>query len=256
MKNKPLVVRATVVAAFALICAGCSLGGGVATSPLPEEGANNVTPAQSPQAPLSSGSCANPYLPVVQGATWTRSHASALGDSTSTATIAEVSPNGFVVERILNLANGESLGWQETWACAADGLVQFPSNELAALVGLSSQSVTVNVLASQGVTLPRNIQPGDAWSQAFDLEMVAPDGTFAYSVTYNFTAIGLEQVSVPAGTFTGIKLQNHMTMTASGQTMEFDIDYWFVQGVGLVKYVTSFDGVVSSTVETKSYSIP
>jgi len=59
------------------------------------------------------------------------------------------------------------------------------------------------------------------------------------ALTYNFKAIGLESVTVPAGTFNAMKIQINVTSqtTTASRTNNIVVDgfEWFVPGVGAVK---------------------
>ena len=82
-----------------------------------------------------------------------------------------------------------------------------------------------------------------------------------------FTALGVESVSVPAGTFEAMKVEVVTTIninaTFQGTTVPVTFTgtttSWYVQGVGWVKSVSTseFGGISSSdTIELQSYSIP
>lgn len=246
--------HAPILAALAVFLAivACGGGNGAAGTEPPTPAPTAAAPAATPAAGTG---CDNPYVPVVDGATFERRTTSVLGESTQTATIKNVHTDGFSVERTGVLSGGRAYTYLENWSCTPEGLVQAPSDDLAAIATGANGTVTVETVSNDGVTLPKDIQAGDTWSEKFTVNVVGPDATTPWDVAYEFQAIGTEDVSVPAGTFTALHLTNHMTWL-SGAVPAMDLDYWFAQGVGLVKSSYSMEGLGSGTTELVSYTIP
>lgn len=241
-----------VIGALSLVSAACAGSGNA--SPVPP-GTNVAASTPVPQAAVSGADCENPYVPVVEGATFKRRTTSSLGESTQTATIKDVRSDGFSVERTGVLSSGRAYTYLENWSCTPEGLVQAPTDELAAIATDASGTVSVQARSNEGVTLPRNAQPGDTWTETFNVDVIGPDSTSNWTVTYDFKAIGMEQVTVPAGTFTAIHLTNRITWV-NGGLPPMDIDYWFAQGVGLVKSGFTMGELSTGTTDLVSYSIP
>ena len=236
-----------------LMGTACRLG---SSTPAPAATGPEVTPSSAaPQATSASTNCDNPYFPVVEGATSTWKVSSSAGEAVRTATIQDVGPNGFSVKKTGELSGGRPYSLVEQWSCVAAGLIQYPTGDLALVATGINGTVTAAALSNEGTTLPRNIQPGDTWSQTFNGEVTGPSSSANWTVTYDFTAVGLEQVIVPAGTFTAIKLTNHITWPNSG-IPDMDMAYWFAQGVGPVKTVFSMDGKDLGTSELASSTLP
>jgi hypothetical protein len=236
-----------------LMGTACSLG---SSTPAPAATGPEATPSSAaPQATSASTNCDNPYFPVVEGATSTWKVSSSAGDAVRTATIKDVGPNRFSVEKKGELSGGRTYTLVDKWSCVDAGLVQYPTGELVAVAKGLNGEVTASVGENEGPTLPRDIQPGDTWIQTFNGEVTGPDSTTNWTVTYNFTAAGLEQVTVPAGTFTAMKLTNLITWPNSG-IPDMEMSYWFAQGVGLVKTVFSMEGIDPGTSELASYTLP
>ena len=236
--------------ALQLLASACS---GSETAVLATAETSASTPV--PPSGASSGNCENPYLPVVEGATFTRRSTSSAGETDQTATIKDVTQEGFSVERTGVLSGGRAYTLVENWSCADEGLIQAPSDELAAIATGSKGTVTVQTVSNEGVTLPKDVKAGDTWGETFNVDVTGSDATTNWTVTYEFAAVGLEQVTVPAGTFTAMKLTNHITWP-NGGIPEMDVAYWFVQEVGLVKTAFSWGGVDAGTSELISYHIP
>jgi hypothetical protein len=120
-----------------------------------------------------------------------------------------------------------------------------------------------------GVTIPTAIEPGDTWRQSFLIhgegfisdEMTATtDGT----VRIAFEAIGTDEVAVPAGTFSALRIDMHVRLQleidTGGGAVPFhstvDGSSWFAQGVGMVKAANEGDiGDTLATSETVLTSV-
>lgn len=267
--------------AMALVLAACS-----GTPTAGDTGAGQATPgdaggAQTGGEPSTgetgqdtggdavTGLCANPFFPVVNGATWTYSATGGIEDFGFTNTITNAGADGFTLETAYTLEG--NLHTSQGWACQADGLVALeynggPSAALSA-EGLSVDYVTT---ANSGITIPANLAVGSSWSQTMQLEgdMTLAEGmtgTATGGVTYTANAVGTESVSTPAGTFDAIKVEMqqdfNVTASLSGVTVPLSFTgvttVWYVSGVGMVKTVQTEDLMgTTTTVELQSYAIP
>ncbi len=237
--------------ALFLASAAC-VGGTPAAAPVGTEEAAATPPSLSSP---SSEDCDNPYLPVVEGATYNRKSTSTLGESTQTVTIKDVRPDGFSVERTGVLPSGRSYTYLENWSCTPQGLIQAPTDDLAAIATGANATVTVETVSNDGVTLPKDVEAGDTWAETFTVNVIGPDSTSPWTVQYEFKAIAVESVIVPAGAFSALHLTNRITWL-NGAVPSMDIDYWFSPEVGLVKSAYAFEGLSSGTTELVSYTIP
>lgn len=212
--------------------------------------------------------CTNAYYPVRQGATWTyKSTGGPAGEYSFTDAITSVRDDGFT----LSTQIGELTRTQE-WTCTAEGLAALQLGGAPAAM-LNSQNIQLNLDISNGsgVTFPSQINPGDQWEQTLNVtgNVVAfnEEAEAAGDVQMNFSAVGNESVTVPAGTFDALRVDVDVTLnieaTYEGITLPVtfsgDYAYWFAQGVGWVK--ASGTGTVlgssfSDTTELQSYSIP
>jgi len=229
--------------------------GSVSTPAPAPTGAQDVVSSAVPHATTASIGCANPYFPVVEGTTSTWRVSSSAGETVQTATIKDVAAQGFSVEKIGELPSGREYTLVEKWSCVPAGLVQYPTGELVAVATGLNGEVTASVGENEGATLPRDIQPGDTWHQTFNGDVSGPDSTTNWTVNYDFAAVGLEEVTLPAGTFTAMKLTNHISWPNSG-IPEMEMTYWFAEGEGLVKTVFSMDGEALGTSELVSRDSP
>jgi hypothetical protein len=218
-----------------------------------------------------TGVCANDYYPIVNGATWTYSGTGVTGAFTSISTITDVSGTNFTLTNQF----GELTATQQ-WSCTPEGLVALeytggPESTLSTGSGLSGTFQTTDVT---GVTYPPHISAGDTWTQTYTIhgDMSVTEGQTATAdgtVSQDYTAVGTESVTVPAGTFEAMKLEVtlHFDMVIAMGTgitlpMAFDLEStnWLVPGIGWVKSdatTTGAGGEIShSTSELLSYSIP
>jgi hypothetical protein len=233
------------------------------------------TPSQSPTSESSSATqpptgndaanhaCANPYLPIIAGAAWNYSLTGSATD-TFTRSILSVDENEFTEQDVF----GAGVTRQGKWSCDNGSLIALdPANGPSA--GVSSYSLDVDFQTKElsGVTLPATIHAGDTWSQSITLE-----GTSTISgqsipaknhTTSDCTAVGLESVTVPAGTFDAMridcKVSIHITITMNGTDIPTNLNMnstnWYAEKVGLIKAVSSGAGF-DSTIELTSYTIP
>jgi hypothetical protein len=239
--------------------------------------AANQTPgsalATAPPSPVSeateaakatTSSCQNDLFPVKKGAKWTYTGQFSKNPYTRVFAISNIGTDDFQgTMRITDGSGNVLIDTIDSWQCTTVGLV-----ELAGPLGVTLQSAyggaTMKTLSTSGVTIPSQIKTGDTWGQVSQLEFTSSQETNQSTLTYNFSAFGSEQVTVPAGTFNATKVQIHASTQAvlSGQTVAVTVAgfEWFALGVGPVR---SSDTVyafgipfASEEGELQSYQIP
>lgn len=214
------------------------------------------------------GLCTNVYYPVRQGATWTyKSTGGPAGEYSFMDTITSARENGFT----LTTQIGDLTRTQE-WTCNADGLAALQLGGAPAAM-LNSQNIQLNLDISNatGVTFPSQINPGDEWQQTMNVTgnvtMMNQEADATGNAQMNFSAMGNESVTVPAGTFDALKVavdvRLNVDATYEGITLPVSFSgeytYWFAPGVGWVKSSGTGNVLGSSftdTTELQSYSIP
>lgn len=214
------------------------------------------------------GLCTNVYYPVRQGATWTyKSTGGPAGEYSFMDTITSARENGFT----LSTQIGDLTRTQE-WTCNADGLAALQLGGAPAAM-LNSQNIQLNLDISNatGVTFPSQINPGDEWQQTMNVTgnvtMMNQEADATGNAQMNFSAMGNESVTVPAGTFDALKVavdvRLNVDATYEGITLPVSFSgeytYWFAPGVGWVKSSGTGNVLGSSftdTTELQSYSIP
>jgi hypothetical protein len=247
-----------------------------ATEPATQAATEPATEAAT-EAPVTSGGgmpvtgegfCANAYYPVRQGATWTYKSAGGPGGAYGfTDTITSVQDDGFTLStQIGNLTRTQE------WACKPEGLVALQLGGVpAALLNSQNMQFDLQVRNATGVTLPSEINAGDQWDHSLDFEghvkVANREGTASGNAKTHFNAIGVESVTVPAGTFDAMKVQADAKLVFNvnygGLTLPVTFNssytYWFAQGVGWVKAAGSgsFAGsAFSENLALQSYNVP
>jgi len=256
----------------------CSLPGNetpTQTIPATEQPQATATATEPPVTSEGNGTpvageglCANAYYPVREGATWSyKSKGSPAGDYSYTDTITSVHEDGFTLT-----SQFEGVTRTQEWACKPEGLVALQLGGPSA-AALNTQNMQLNLMVNNvsGVTFPNEITTGDQWQHTLDfegkLDIAGTSAEATGSAQTNFSALGTESVTVPAGTFDAMKIQVDSTIninaTFQGISMPVAFSgkytFWFAQGVGAVK--ASGTGEIAGTsftetIELQSYNIP
>jgi hypothetical protein len=256
-------------------CGGTAPTGDAGSAPTGAEatGATQPTVAVATQdsgGVPASGACAHPFYPVVLNAT----HAyiiSGEGIDTSnfTQTITEMRADGFTLT-----SQFDELTLTQQWTCSAEGIaaLEYGGGSAAVLsaVGLNAQFKTTNMT---GVSLPANLIPGATWNQSFSIEGTmdmgeAGEASAAGSAVMDFEAIGMESVSVAAGTFDAMRVETttsiNMQVTMMGLKVpvmfEGNTISWYAEGIGWIKSddTATLEGAdpIVTTIELQSYTTP
>ena len=226
------------------------------------------SPSSPPGTTLVEGACANRYFPVVQGATWTyESKGSPAGTYQFTDTVSTVQSDGFT----LTSKYGNDLRMEE-WKCSAAGLVVLRLGG-PAIATLKSQDMNFDFEFKnvQGLSIPVQIKPNDTWGKSLEFEgnmdLAGESAAAAGNSQVEYTALGSEQITVPAGTFQAVKVQseNNIVFTILVQGISVPVsfsgtyNYWYAEGVGWVKAEGkgNITGIsFTEKIELQKYSIP
>lgn len=212
----------------------------------------------------AAGACANPYYPVKAGATWSyQSTGSIAGTYKFTDTISDVQPNGFTLT-----TQFDKLTRTQEWSCDDDGLKAL---ELGGGLEMQNMNLQVETQNATGVSYPKIINVGDQWDYTLDftgkMTIGGNAGEAKGSETVHYTAIGMENVTVPAGTFDALKIQGVTTLNVSvtyqGLTIPVAFtstyDSWLVKDVGMVKSqgtASINNSSFTENIELQTYNIP
>lgn len=243
-----------VAAAFSL--AACNLPA-PETTPTPTAGFNvpvsvteiPATPTLPPPPVLQNDRCGNPYYPIVDGATWTYTITTDGSVTTATHTMDVVDDGSFT----LTVRDGDSV-FTLDGTCGDDGVILLDVPGVSATYSDSEGGSTLSTTNDDGVTVPDDVQVGDDWSQT--TSVVGSSGgevTLSATITTSYKALGYEIVTVPAGTFNALKVEQTGSLTIQGSPA-FDTHgfIWYAQGVGVVK--SGLEGTYMA--ELVSYNIP
>lgn len=220
----------------------------------PTQGAvNEVQGSTAPQDPTprpptetpavvqpSNDECGHPYYPVVDGGVWI--FRGSQGEFTHILSTGENGAFTIIVE-------GEDSTFTIEGQCTPEGisLVDAPGDSLTyeGESGSSSMSTT----AIEGVTLPITMKVGDRWSQTLDVSVSSDGDPIRYTITMDYSIPGSEVVTVPAGTFETLIIEQRSGTDGSSTVFQ---TLWYAQGVGAVK--SDIEGVGVS--ELVSYTFP
>jgi len=213
-----------------------------------------------PTAPFDTSECDNPYLPSDEGVAWTfAGESSSTGTYTRTDEIIASENDSFTIATQLT-----KVLYTQEFLCTDAGLVNMEPNQsdIAAMFSGPSGPVTVHRISNSGVTLPPEIQAGDSWQQVFEWDAVGTRASGHGTFTHDFTAVGIEAVNVPAGTFDALRI-DAVIQREIGSTPSFSGTYtttvWMAEDVGLVKSVGSsqIPGVeFTDSLELTSFNSP
>ena len=232
--------------------------------PAPTTEVPTATEAPTSVPEPSVHACTNPYMPIVVGATWNYKLTGPLPD-TFTHSILSVDESSFVEQDVF----AAGVTRQGTWNCENGSLIALdpPSGASANVNTENNVSVDFETKDLSGVTIPAAINAGDTWSQSLTLEGTQTINGTSFPASNQLTsdckAIGMESVTVEAGTFDAMRVECQTTMNLSlsmgdvpiQNTLNLTGTNWYAEGVGLVKTLTTGLGF-DSTTELISYTIP
>lgn len=151
------------------------------------------------------------------------------------------------------------------WICTSDGIISYDFGNIS--IAAMGEVVSMDVTDTSGVFLPaaRLLAPGYSWSENYTLVMnIALEGVSIDTSTSSagtWTAVGMETVSVPAGTFEAMRIEGTQNVSMSGFMGMGGVDsairstFWFAEGVGIVRYTSSSEGY-TSVGELTAYTVP
>ena len=201
-----------------------------------------LQPVDTPESDEEYGdvNCTHPFYPVADGATWTY----AISDGGSTTHTMSVDAFGDFTINVSSADITASIDGQ----CTQDGIIIMNAPGATTNVNSENGDAAVVAVNVSGVTIPNDIHEGQQWSQVVEVTSKLDKST----IETHYTVIGFENVTVPAGDFYALKVEQSGYVTVFGQKVEMHGFQWFVEEVGVVK--SEMDG--APTVELVSYDIP
>jgi hypothetical protein len=264
-KRKNKMKKIIAIVFLVLSSLACNFGATQPDTTQPNITENSVTESTSVTQAPSQNACDNLYSPVIVGATWTYDLQGPVPD-TYVHSIVSIDGNTFVEQDVF----GTGVTRQGQWKCENGNLIALnPSSGGSSNVSTENGvSVDFQTTELKGITLPATINAGDTWSQEIFLQgtQTIQGNTFPASnrTTSSCTAIGIESVTVIAGTFDAMKVEclNKIAVSLEMQagnpsqfTIELVANIWYAPNVGMVKTTNTGSGL-DSVIELVSYSIP
>lgn len=198
------------------------------------------TPVPTTVVENNSDECDNPFYPVSDGATWEYS----LSSGGSAVYVMAVDENGAFT---FNIQGNES-SFTIDGDCTDEGIVIMNAPGAMTTITDDAGNAVVSTTDVEGVTLPKDIKINDQWSQTINVVT----GDQKSVVQTDYTAIGFENITVPAGNFYALKVEQSGYVEIFGQKVKMHGYQWFAEGVGTVK--SAMDDAPSA--ELVSYDIP
>ena len=199
---------------------------------------NTPIPNSTPEGDESE--CENPFYPVADEATWFFSV------STGGNTISTMSADDF--GKFTITAEGANSTFTYDGQCDSEGVTIMDYPGAQTTYSGENGSSTVSTLTVSGVSLPNDIGQGQQWTQIITVTTEAGSSV----IETNYTAVGFENITVPAGDFYALKVEQSGYVTVFGQKVDMHGFTWYAEGVGVVK--SAMDG--APTVELTMYDIP
>jgi hypothetical protein len=209
----------------------------------------------TPTARVSASACDHPYFPLRPGASW--SYATTEGDVSWSVSDA----GGGSAQLGISFPSGSMA---THWTCTSDGIVSYDFGTISS--SEVSATVSMDVVDSSGVWLPSAelLTPGYSWTNNYTTKVstsaLGASVDMESTTNESMTVVGTESVSVPAGTFDALRVDGTISSTFSGPmgaipSSTTNSSYWYVEGVGVVKYTYNTSGY-SGGGQLTSYSVP
>src|SRR4030042_2102349 len=180
--------------------------------------------------------CDNLYYPSTVGDTWEYAgNTSATGTFTRTDTIANSSDKAFSVQ-----SNLSDILYMVDYSCTESGLVVVnPIQQyLGAILNSLNGQVSLNLVSNSGISLPKEINPGDTWQQVVEWEGSAQGFSTNGRLVFDYTAIGYETLTVSSGTFDALRVSTTIQIEISDFKIlygTYNIATWMAPNVGIIK---------------------
>lgn len=206
-------------------------------------------PPAAPETESSGGLCDNPYYPVVGGASWVYD----MGDLPQVVHTMSVEEEGKFKVAMVDVDSAAVLEGE----CNEEGIVLMDRGMEGSFYSEDGSSSTTST-SRTGVTLPNDLKVGSSWTQTLDILAEGGEGeeTLSASIITNYTVVGVETVTVPAGTFEALKIEQSGSMTFMGQEILTLGILWYAEGVGNVQAETGMANGERFFSQLISYDIP
>lgn len=205
----------------------------------------------------ASGFCNHAFFPVRSDTVW---HYQISGEGEEltdySITFKDITGDSFTAQQTFD----DDLSVEARWDCNEEGLI---SAQFVNLIFSDAPELDFETLSIDGVFMPpaEDWVVGTTWANDFEVSFSVSAEGMVISSTFNINIqneiVAIEPITVPAGSYDeAVRVESTSTvvMEAFGETsVAVDFTSWYVEGVGLVRNVTSGDGedVVMELVELK-----
>lgn len=226
----------------------------ILSSPAPTQPPASIelaeTPLPTPAASSDSGGlCRNPYYPVVDGASWVYE----MQDLPQVVHTMSIEEEGSFKIAMVDANSAAVLEGR----CTEQGIVLMDMG-MGGNFFSEDGSSSVDSQYSEGVTLPNDLRVGSEWSQVSGIQAQSDDGetTLDARIITNYVVTGEETITVPAGTFTALRIEQNGSLTLQGQELLTQGILWYARGVGNIKSESGMAGGERFVSVLVSYNIP
>jgi len=251
---------------FASVALLTLVGAGCGSTPAPaNDQTSQTTPSQkAPKPGAAMSNCDTPYFPVRKGHSISYQSTIAGKKVSYSSTITDATKDSATLEYEFGAGSASTSKITVQMTCADGHLRALGQADFSSLLGQNTQ-FTSETKNTSGDLLPKDLAVGSEWSGSFESEATINNpqmikmgmGKMEIASDLTHKAVAEEQVTVPAGTYTAIKVETTTkittTMSANAkpamtttQTTE-----WWVKDVGLVKTVAG-SGTSQYTTEAVS----
>lgn len=253
-------ILSSLLASSLLLGAGCQVRTSAPEAVIP----TGEQPRQAQQLPTVTNTCDHPYYPLRQGTKTTYTSQSGSINSRFNWEVTALTPE----KATLRYTFDRGLTMDSDIFCGTDGLlIKSYLNMGSALAG---GSVNAKTISSSGHFLPSDLRVGSTWTSTYQVETenTNPDAvrlgmrTSQMDLKIENKALGEESVTVPAGTFTALKIEAKNTMKMKlgpnlpAVNSTFTTYSYFVRGKGMVKSVTNGVSGMNSRIEATEIIVP
>ncbi len=272
--NSRHLALTTATLALLFLGAGCAKKSEVKAPPaqIPPSGAatNAAAPGAAPESVPTAAAdqgvspCDHPYYPLIPG--YAISYVTKSGSSQVdyTMTVGEV--NGTSAKVNYSFSKPVVATITQELGCKAGAILAKTYLDMSSVLG--GADIKVETKSASGNIMPGELRIGTTWNNGFETTLT-PGPTFPAKIgpmtanvnVYN-RVIGEEEVKVPAGTFTALKVEVQSTQKLDIPNMptqppETMVGYqWWVKGVGLVKQTSGTGTANESVTEATSIKKP
>jgi hypothetical protein len=216
---------------------------------------------------VKQSACDYPYFPMRKGASWEYS----TGGQTMIETITAITGDMDNATATLQVDMGQGVSLTAEWTCTPEGVISYDLTNFQLPDGAAA-GAKLKMTGQTGTSLlpPQKLAPGTTWDNDYTMEMSMDTGAgqsfnISYAISQQYTATGVETVTVGADTYEAIRVDVTGSIKVTGLPAdipaglfpsEIPMAYteWFARGVGLVRS-TSSTGKGDDRLLTK-FSIP